>query len=100
MNYAGLTPYLVNALQEIASISGQFKANLIAWLGSAENGITDLFAKNLHAENIYADHGFFSTLTASSTITGKELCAEKSDGTPICITGDELSSLLSGSNAG
>ena len=34
LNYAGLTPYLVKAIQEIATISGAFKANLIAWLGS------------------------------------------------------------------
>ena len=35
LNYAGLTPYLVKAVQEIATLSGTFKTNLIAWLGSA-----------------------------------------------------------------
>ena len=51
LNYAGLTPYLVKAIQEIATITGVFKDNLIAWLGSAGNGIDNLFAVNLHASN-------------------------------------------------
>ncbi|MEK7069168.1 MAG: tail fiber domain-containing protein [Patescibacteria group bacterium] len=38
----------VNAIKEIASISGVFKANLIAWLGDAGNGIGDLFARRGH----------------------------------------------------
>jgi hypothetical protein len=44
MNYAGLTPYLVKALQEIAAITGTFKTNLIAWLADASNGIGQFFA--------------------------------------------------------
>jgi hypothetical protein len=43
----------VNAAKEIGSVSGSFRDHLIAWLGDAGNGIQDLFAKNLHAENIY-----------------------------------------------
>ena len=35
---AGLTPYLVKAVQEIASISGTFRDNLVAWLGDAGVG--------------------------------------------------------------
>jgi hypothetical protein len=34
----------VKAAHDIANRSGTFRANLIAWLGSAENGFTDLFA--------------------------------------------------------
>jgi hypothetical protein len=37
---------------------------LTAWLGDAHN---------LHAENVFADHGFFGDFTASSTLTS-ELC--------------------------
>ena len=48
LNYAGLTPYLVKAVQEIATLSDTFKTNLIAWLGSASNGLTDLFAGTGH----------------------------------------------------
>ena len=48
LNYAGLTPYLVKAVQEIATISDTFKTTLIAWLGCAQNGITDLFAQPIH----------------------------------------------------
>ena len=51
LNYAGFTPYLVRAVQEIATLSDTFKTNLVAWLGSATNGIGDLFAVNLHASN-------------------------------------------------
>jgi hypothetical protein len=56
----------------------------------------DLFAKNIYATNITADHGYFSTLSASSTITGHtilgdEVCAKKSDGTSVCVTGDRRS---------
>ncbi len=51
----GISPkfdaYLVAALQDIASIGEGFKQNLIAWLGNIENGITDLFATNIHAQN-------------------------------------------------
>ncbi len=104
LNYAGFTPYLAAAMKEIAAVSGAFKANLIAWLGDAQNGIMDLFAKNIYATNIAADHGSFNTLSASSTVsdsaTFKELCAQKSDGTSVCVTGDQLSALLSGSVLG
>src|SRR5208282_4259756 len=55
LNYAGFTPYLVKAVQEIASISDTFQQNLIAWLGNAGNGITDLYATVVHAHQVMAD---------------------------------------------
>ena len=88
LNYAGLTPYLVKAIQEIAAISGTFKANLIAWLGSAENGITDLFAATFHGHLALFDEARVG-----------ELCATKSDGSNLCVTGDQLAALLSQSAA-
>ena len=51
VNYGALTFALINAVKEIASISGSFETNLIAWLGNASNGIVDLFANNIHAQN-------------------------------------------------
>jgi hypothetical protein len=51
LNYEGLIGPVVSAIQAVTEITGQFEQNLIAWLGNAENGITDLFAENLHAEN-------------------------------------------------
>jgi Domain of unknown function (DUF5011) len=39
------------SIQQIASISGIFEQNLVAWLGTASNGIGDLFANDLHAQN-------------------------------------------------
>ena len=79
LNYAGLTPYLVKAVQEIATLSDTFKTNLIAWLGSASNGIHDLFAAVGH---------FDETRT-------QKLCTTRSDGTPVCVTNDQLAGLLS-----
>jgi hypothetical protein len=83
LNYAGFTPYLVKAVQEIASISGMFEQNLIAWLGNASNGIGDLFAKNLYATNVTADTGNFHHVTAD------ELCA----GT-VCVNQQQLAAIL------
>jgi len=69
LNYEGLISPLVKAVQEIASVSVAFKTRLIAWLGNASNGITDLYATIVHA---------------------KEFCAQKSDGTQVCVTGRSL----------
>ena len=79
MNYAGLTPYLVKAMQEIASISGAFKANLIAWLGDAANGIDKIFAHEIVATNVTAD-----TLTAN-----QKLCLGSR-----CMTADQFNHIL------
>ncbi len=49
--------------------------SLIAWFGDVTNGITDLFAKNVHVERI---------------------CLKKSDGTEFCTTGDQLESMVNG----
>jgi Chaperone of endosialidase len=89
VRYEQLTSLLAKAIQQIATITGTFKSNLIAWLASAENGITDLFAKNLHAENVDAHR-----------VVGDELCARDDSGTPVCVTGDQLKSLLTGSVLG
>jgi hypothetical protein len=48
VNYGALPFVLINAVKEIASVSGVFEQNLIAWLGNASNGIVDLFAQNGH----------------------------------------------------
>jgi hypothetical protein len=72
LNYAGLTPYLTGAIQEITSISGDFQTNLIAWLGNTNNGIENLFAKNIYATNTTSD-----LITAT-----KELCVGSTCVTP------------------
>jgi hypothetical protein len=51
LNYSGLIAPIIASIQSIAHISGDFETNLIAWLGNASNGIQDLFANNLHAQN-------------------------------------------------
>ena len=83
LNYAGFAPYLTRAIQEIASISGQFKDNLVAWLGNEENGIHDLYASVVHTKEVHA----------------QELCAQTSSGQDVCVTGDQLAALLAGQTA-
>jgi len=51
LDTTAIDSYLTGAIQEIANISSTFQQNLIAWLGNASNGIGDLFANNIHAQN-------------------------------------------------
>jgi hypothetical protein len=74
LTYTEFIPVIVKSIQEIASISGAFENALVAWLGNASNGIGDLFARNLYAQN--------------------QLCIAKSNGAPVCITGDQLAAVL------
>jgi hypothetical protein len=60
-----------------------------------------LVGSGLAFEMVYADHGFFNTLSASSTLTvGQELCVKDDAGVPVCVTGAQLRSLLNGSVLG
>ncbi len=77
-NYQGLISPLVLAVQEIAQLSDTFRHTLIAWLGDAANGIGDFFANRVHT---------------------KELCVAKSDGSEVCITGDQLAMMMAGQSA-
>jgi hypothetical protein len=52
IDYDKLTAVLAHAIQEIANISGSFKDALIAWLADSANGITKLFAKEVHTEKL------------------------------------------------
>ena len=79
--YTTIIPLLIDAIKGIAGITGAFKANLIAWLADAQNGVVDLFAKNLHAEN-----GTFDTLKT------RQLCVDD-----ICITRDQFMSVFGAS---
>jgi hypothetical protein len=56
LTYTEFIPIIVKSIQQIASISGDFQTNLIAWLGNASNGINDLFAKNISADNLNAQN--------------------------------------------
>jgi hypothetical protein len=51
VDYGRVTPLIVEAVQQIASISDAFKTNLVAWLADAANGITDIFAGTFHAKD-------------------------------------------------
>ncbi|HTV26814.1 MAG TPA: tail fiber domain-containing protein [Xanthobacteraceae bacterium] len=52
LNYTGLIAPIVAAIQDIASISGNFEQNLVAWLGSAGNGIGHLFAGEVDTQTL------------------------------------------------
>ena len=67
ISYGNLGAIFAKAIQEIATITGTFKSNLIAWLADAQNGIDKIFTHELIATNVYADHGNFRELTASTT---------------------------------
>jgi len=77
----------VNAIKEIATITGTFKSNLISflttWLGSATNGIASFYAGIVH----------------SSETDTQRLCTIKTDGTRVCVTNDQLAALLSAAPA-
>ena len=73
LNYTGLIAPIVKSIQEIASISGTFQQNLIAWLGDTKNGVTDFFAQTVHTQKI---------------------CTMRSDGVQVCASDDQLAALL------
>ena len=90
VNYAGMTPILTESIRElnlkISNIeafaadsvdSKTFLQNLIAWLGSAGNGITALYAKTVHSTDSH---------------TNRLCVGDASDET--CITKDQLDHLL------
>ena len=84
VNYAGMMPYTVKALEEMdIKLNGlssldtnnpESLGSLIKkFMGDMGNSIEQLFVKKVHTE---------------------ELCVKKSDGKEICITGDQLDSLM------
>jgi LysM repeat protein len=52
VKYQNMVAVAIKAIQEIGSVTATFKNNLIAWLGSASNGITDFFAKKIHTDEL------------------------------------------------
>jgi hypothetical protein len=78
-------------------------ARITTWLGDSANGIDKIFAKELDAKNIFADRvtanaGSFGSLTASSTITGQELCVADANG-KTCVTRAQLDAMLAAAAA-
>ncbi|MEI7720323.1 MAG: tail fiber domain-containing protein, partial [bacterium] len=55
LNYVGLIAPIIGAIQGIAHIAGDFKENLVAWLGDAANGIHDLYVSIFHAKEVHTD---------------------------------------------
>ena len=48
VRYGDVQWLMLEALQDVAHISGSFEDNLIAWLGSTSNGIHDIYASVAH----------------------------------------------------
>ena len=44
--------------------------------------------------------GFAESFTSKSITATQKLCVQKSDGTPVCVTGDQLATFLAGQGAG
>jgi len=80
LNYTGLIAPIVKAMQEIAAISGTFETNLVAWLGSASNGIGDFFAKNIHGDTVAATQQLCIGQTCVSEAQLKTLLAQSAQG--------------------
>jgi hypothetical protein len=92
LTFAGMTLDALAALSDFGSTTepdvpqGSFMDTFLhnvlaavgAWLADATNGITKIFAKEVHTD---------------------ELCVKKSDGSDVCVTGDQLAALL-GSSGG
>lgn len=78
LNYTEFIPAIVKAIQDIANVAGVFKANLIAYFANSANGIGDFFATHIHANDVHAG----------------QFCGKKSDGSEVCVTGDQLAAVL------
>ncbi len=73
LNYQGFLAPMVESIQQIARVSDAFRDNLISWLGSAENGIHDIYTNTSHQ---------------------KTLCVGAPSSGETCITKQQLDSLL------
>lgn len=73
LNYTGFVAPIIGAIQDIANIRSTFQQNLVSWLGSASNGVHQLFA----------DIGNFQTVHT------EELCVGST-----CIDQAQLAALL------
>jgi hypothetical protein len=88
LNTGGLMPYAIGAIKEldikVSSMTdlvegeNSFVGKLRTWLADINNGINKIFAKKVQTE---------------------ELCLKKSDGTELCLTGDQLQQILGGTPA-
>lgn len=94
VDYGRITPLIVKAVQDIATISSTFQQNLIAWLGNAGNGIQDFYAEIIHANKLcLSDQGGTSCYTRSQLDTMLASAGKAPTGAP----SDTGSAAVSGS---
>ena len=85
-SFASASDSLKNGILSI----GETIVHFIGKAVYATTGIFEkVFAKEIHTDSLVAEKA-----------TAKELCAAKSDGTEVCVTGDQLAAILSGQTAG
>jgi hypothetical protein len=53
------------------------------------------FAQNFATQTLTANNATFGQVTANQSITTPKLCVTKSNGTPVCVTDDQLAAVLS-----
>ena len=71
------------------------------YIGLISPIVSAIQALSTEMQNLVATVQGFAQSFSSETITAtNELCVNKSDGTPVCITGDQLASLLAGNGNG
>ena len=66
LNYTELIPAIVHSIQQIASISGVFETNLIAWLGSSNNGLAKINTDELCVQGTCVTGAQLQVLLASA----------------------------------
>lgn len=65
VDYGRVTPLLVKAVQDLAAITGTFRARLIDWLGSSGNGIVEIRAQRLCAGDVCVNAEQLAALLAA-----------------------------------
>jgi hypothetical protein len=91
-------PELVSTTSATAlTPGGTLGLNYIDLIAPAVSAIQALYADIQTLEQTVA--GFAQSFTSETITAANQLCVNKSDGAPICITGDQLAALLAGSSA-
>jgi hypothetical protein len=108
--YAQMTPILTEAIRELnmkvtpmmdlTTSNNSFVAQLVVWLGSATNGITDLFAKTMHADSVKTNQLCVGTTCVDEAQLQQLLLNQSHTPTPMTTGGTTSGSTTTTSTAG
>lgn len=118
LDYNEITPVIINAIKETTALMGG-----IAGVGGSDGGVSALiaaiqseaardpvavifnkisaskqFLADFAAARVTAVRGYFDEAFAEKVHT-RQICVERSDGSEICVNGDQLNSLLQNVNS-